>query len=180
MKITLFLSGNMLCFEIYQAQACAKPLQPCPTLCNPVDCSPPGSSVPGVLQAWILEWVALPSPGDLPDPGIKLTSLTSPALESRFFTTSTTVIRATLLLLLLLSRFSRVRLCATPQTAAHQAPLSLRFSRQEHWRSCHFLLLLLIRVSIIYLLSKLLLLTHFKFICPFTFKVTSCRLHIVE
>ena len=37
------------------------------------------------------------------------------------------------LLLLLLSRFSRVRLYATPQTAAHQAPLSLGFSRQEHW-----------------------------------------------
>ena len=40
--------------------------------------------------------------------------------------------RYTLLLLLLLSRFSRVRLCVTPQTAAHQAPLSLGFSRQEH------------------------------------------------
>ena len=38
-----------------------------------------------------------------------------------------------LLLLLLLSRFSRVRLCATPQTEAHQAPLSLGFSRQEYW-----------------------------------------------
>ena len=38
-----------------------------------------------------------------------------------------------MLLLLLLSHFSRVRLCATPQTAAHQAPLSLGFSRQEHW-----------------------------------------------
>ena len=37
------------------------------------------------------------------------------------------------MLLLLLSRFSRVRLCATPETAAHQAPLSLGFSRQEHW-----------------------------------------------
>ena len=37
------------------------------------------------------------------------------------------------LLLLLLSRFSPVWLCATPQTAAHQAPLSLRFSRQEYW-----------------------------------------------
>ena len=36
-------------------------------------------------------------------------------------------------LLLLLSHFSRVRLCATPQTAAHQAPLSLGFTRQEHW-----------------------------------------------
>ena len=36
-------------------------------------------------------------------------------------------------LLLLLSRFSRVQLCATQWTAAHQAPPSLRFSRQEHW-----------------------------------------------
>ena len=41
--------------------------------------------------------------------------------------------RVTLLLLLLLRRFSRVWLCATPQTRAHQAPLSLGFSRQEHW-----------------------------------------------
>ena len=36
-------------------------------------------------------------------------------------------------MLLLLSHFSRVQLCATPETAAHQAPLSLGFSRQEHW-----------------------------------------------
>ena len=43
-----------------------------------------------------------------------------------------------LLLLLLLSRFSRVRLCATPQTAAHQAPLSLEFSRQGHWSELPF------------------------------------------
>ena len=41
-------------------------------------------------------------------------------------------------LLLLLSRFSRVRLCATPQTAAHQAPPSLGFSRQEHWSGLPF------------------------------------------
>ena len=41
---------------------------------------------------------------------------------------------------LLLSRFSRVRLCATPQMAAHQAPPSLGFSRQEHWSGFHFLL----------------------------------------
>ena len=43
-------------------------------------------------------------------------------------------------MLLLLSRFSRVRLCATPEMAAHQAPPSLGFSRQEHWVGCHFLL----------------------------------------
>ena len=41
-------------------------------------------------------------------------------------------------LLLLLSHFSRVRLCATPQTAAHQAPSSLGFSRQEHWTGLPF------------------------------------------
>ena len=44
------------------------------------------------------------------------------------------------LLLLLLSRFSRVRLCATPETAFYQVPLSLGFSRQEQWSGCHFLL----------------------------------------
>ena len=43
-----------------------------------------------------------------------------------------------LLLLLPLSRFSHVRLCATPQTAAHQAPPSLGFSRQEHWSGLPF------------------------------------------
>ena len=43
-----------------------------------------------------------------------------------------------LLLLLLLNRFSHVRLCATPETAAHQAPLSLGFSRQEHWSGLQF------------------------------------------
>ena len=43
-----------------------------------------------------------------------------------------------LLLLLLLSRFSRVQLCATPYTAAHQAPQSLGFSRQEHWSGLPF------------------------------------------
>ena len=42
------------------------------------------------------------------------------------------------LLLLLLSRFSRVQLYATPETAAHQAPPSLGFSRQEHWSGLSF------------------------------------------
>ena len=45
-----------------------------------------------------------------------------------------------MLLLLLLSHFSRVRLCATPQTAAHQAPPFLALSSQEHWSGYHFLL----------------------------------------
>ena len=40
-------------------RAAAKSLQPCPTLCDPIDSSPPGSPVPGILQARILEWVAI-------------------------------------------------------------------------------------------------------------------------
>ena len=41
------------------AAAAAKSLQSCPTLCNPKDGSPPGSPIPGILQARILEWVAI-------------------------------------------------------------------------------------------------------------------------
>ena len=48
----------------------ANSLQSCPTLCNLMECSPPGSSVPGILQARILEW-PFPPPGDLPDPRIE-------------------------------------------------------------------------------------------------------------
>ena len=48
----------------------AKSLQSCLTLCDPMDGSLPGSSVRGISQARTLEWVALPSPGDLPDPRI--------------------------------------------------------------------------------------------------------------
>ena len=48
------------------------------------------------------------------------------------------IYNGTLLLLLLLSRFSRVRLCATPEMAARQAPPSLGFSRQEHWSGLPF------------------------------------------
>ena len=41
------------------AIALAKSLQPCPTLCDPIDGSPPGSPIPGILQARTLEWVAI-------------------------------------------------------------------------------------------------------------------------
>ena len=44
------------------AAAAAKSLQSCPTLRDPIDGSPPGSPVPGILQARTLEWVAIPSP----------------------------------------------------------------------------------------------------------------------
>ena len=70
--------------------ACSESLQSCPTLCSPMDCSPPGSSVLGVLQAGTLEWVASPSPGDLPNPGVEPLFLMSPALAGGFSTTTAT------------------------------------------------------------------------------------------
>ena len=84
------------------AAAAAKSLQSCPTLCDPIDSSPPGSPVPGMLQARILEWAAISS-SNAWKWKVKVKSL------------------------------SRVRLVATPWTAAHQAPLSMGFSRQEYW-----------------------------------------------
>ena len=84
------------------AAAAAKSLQSCPTLCDPIDGSPPGSPVPGILQARILKWVAI-SFSNAWKWKVKVKSL------------------------------SRVRLLATPWTAAHQAPPSMGFSRQEYW-----------------------------------------------
>ena len=43
----------------FAAAAAAKSLQLCPTLCDPIDSSPPGSAIPGILQARTLEWVAI-------------------------------------------------------------------------------------------------------------------------
>ena len=76
-------------FLEYRLSACrhAKLLHYCPTLCNPVDCSLPGLSVHGILQARILE---CPPPGDLPNLAIELTSLMSHALAGGFFTSSST------------------------------------------------------------------------------------------
>ena len=50
--------------------------QSCPALCDPMDCSPPGSSVHEILQARILKWAAILFSGDLSHPGIKPTSRT--------------------------------------------------------------------------------------------------------
>ena len=60
------------------------------TLCNPIDYSPPSSSVHEISQVRILECVAMPPPGDLPDSGTERVSPVSPALAGRFFTTSAT------------------------------------------------------------------------------------------
>ena len=68
----------------------AKSLQLCPTLCDPMDCSPPGCSVHRILQARILERVAMPFlQGIFPTQGSN-TRLMSPALAGEFFTTSAT------------------------------------------------------------------------------------------
>ena len=48
--------------SMWSAAAAAKSLQSCPTLCDPIDGSPPGSPVPGILQARTLEWVAISFP----------------------------------------------------------------------------------------------------------------------
>ena len=87
----------------WASAAAAKSLQSCPTLCDPIDGRPPGSAVPGILQARTLESVAI-SFSNAWKWKVKVKSL------------------------------SRVRLLATPWTAAHQAPPSMGFSRQEYWR----------------------------------------------
>ena len=84
------------------ADAAAKSLQSCPTLCDPIDSSPPGFPVPEVLQARTLEWVAI-----------------------SFFNVWNWKVKV--------KSLSRVRLFVTPWTAAHQAPPSMGFSRQEYW-----------------------------------------------
>ena len=94
------------------AAAAAKSLQLCPTLCDPIDGSAPGSPVPGILQARTLEWVAISF--------------------SNSWMWKVKVRKKVKVL-------SRVRLSATPWTAAFQAPLSMEFSRQEYWSGCHCL-----------------------------------------
>ena len=89
--------------------AAAKSLQSCPTLCHPLDGSPPGFPVPGILQARILEWVAI-SFSNAWKWKVKVKSL------------------------------SRVRLLATPWTAAYQAPPSMDFSGKSIGVGCHCLL----------------------------------------
>ena len=82
------LNPVLLVFMEGSLHSCVKLLQLCPTLCDPMDHSPPGSSVHGILQARIL--LSCPPPGDLYNPAIEPTSLTSPVLAGSFFTTSAT------------------------------------------------------------------------------------------
>ena len=86
--------------------AAAKSLQSCPTLCHLIDGSPPGSPVPGILQARTLEWVAISFSHAWKWKG-KVKSLSC-------------------------------QLLVTPRTAAHPAPPSTGFSRQEYWSRLPF------------------------------------------
>ena len=116
--VNLLLVITYICMS---AAVAAKSLQLCLTLCDPMDCSLPGSSTHGIFQARVLEWGAI-------------------AFSDMYVYIYVNIGgRARLQLyqlnphMLLLSHFSHVRLCVTPQMAAHQAPPPLRFSRQEYW-----------------------------------------------
>ena len=115
--------------------------QSCLTLCDSTDCGPPGSSVRGISQARILEWVAIfSSRGIFPTQGSNphLLHLLHWHMDSLLLRHLGSLWLPCLLLLLLLSHFSRVRLCATPWTASSPGSPVLGFSRQEHWRGLPF------------------------------------------
>ena len=97
----------------------AKSFQKCPTPCDPMGYSPSDSSVREIFQARILEWVTCPSPGDLSNPGIELSSLTSGVLASRFFTTSISMINSCIFLL----NFSRKTVLVSLPSFLFELPL---------------------------------------------------------
>ena len=98
----------------------------------------PGSSVHGILPARTLEWVAISSYWGFSWPRDWTHASCVPCIADSLPLSHQGSPHKIMLLLLLLSRFSRVRLCATPEMAAHQAPPSLGFSRQEHWSGLPF------------------------------------------
>ena len=124
--------------------------QLCPTLSDPMYCSPPGSSVHGIFQARVLEWGAIAFSNTLEyysatkqNEIVPLAAawvdqeiiILSQREKDKYKISLTDGIYKfiLLLLLLLLSRFSCARLFATPWTATYQAPPSMGFSRQEYW-----------------------------------------------
>ena len=92
METTLCQSTDDWTKKTWCMHAWAKLLQSRPTLRDAMDRILPGSPVHGILQARILEGVACPPPGDLPNPGIKPVSFTSLTLAGRFFTINSTYI----------------------------------------------------------------------------------------
>ena len=91
--IPLSFKLHKLVLSVYTslwASISAELLQSCPTGCDSMDCSPPGSAVRGVFQARILECVAMSPSRESSQPRDRTRSLTSPALAGRFFTTNAT------------------------------------------------------------------------------------------
>ena len=118
--------------------------QLCPTLCHPMDCSPPGSSVHEIFQARILEWVAISFSRGSSQPRDQTWVS---CIAGRFFTIRTTgevlanyknKFCLTLCFKYTLCLPSYVRLFATLWTTTPQVPLSIGFSRQEYWRGLPF------------------------------------------
>ena len=115
----------------HKTNVCLFVAQLCLTLCSPMKHSPQAPLFMGFSRQQCWSGLPFPSPGDLPNPEIEPGS---PTLQADSLLSEL----SGKLLLLLLSRFSHVRLCATSYTEAHQAPLSLGFSRQEHWSGLPF------------------------------------------
>ena len=87
-KVMFNNKQTMLCIRSLGVHA--KLLQLCPTLCNPIDRCPPGSSIHGILQARILDWVTMPSSRAYSQPRDQTHVSWSPALAGESFTTRTT------------------------------------------------------------------------------------------
>ena len=105
-------------------------IQSCPTLCDPMNCSLLGSSVCGILQARILEWVSVPFSRGSSQPRDR-TQVS--CIAGRFFTSWATREAQKKEKLL-----SRVQYFVTPWTEAYQAPPSMEFSRLEYWSGLPF------------------------------------------
>ena len=102
------------------------------TLHNPMDCSGPGSSVHGISQARILEWVAIRFSRDLPN---KRNESASVAWQADSLPLSHQYIYK---VKVKVKSLSRVQLFGTPWALAHQAPPSMGFSRQVYWSGLPF------------------------------------------
>ena len=115
--------------NIYEIDQLSEVAQSCPTLCDPVDCNLPGSSIHGILQARTLEWIAISfSRGSSwPRDWTQVSRLAG----RRFNLWATRKAQSTNSHSL--CSFSRVWLFANPWAIACQAPLSMEFPRQEHW-----------------------------------------------
>ena len=104
--------GCLFLLQCMKVESESEVTQSCLTLCDPMDCSLPGSSIHGIFPATVLEWGAI-------------------AFSS--FQLATCLHTAVYMYLYVCQSLSRVQFFATPWAIVCQAPLSLEFSRQEYW-----------------------------------------------